>query len=214
MDHDAMPQPRTPASGMSPTLVGLAIVFFFPAGLFLLWRHPTLSRSRTWWWVGGIWSLLALGAAINGGRDKKSPAATPAVARASADAEKPKGRPTRARPSPTRAEGSKEEKSYKVSKGWGRGSITIELPEGRDLGIEFADFELSFVGTLRYTLVWHASRGGDVNDMRWTSYDSRGVKLNGSHLDCGETIRSGEPTKGEMALGYDDWKKTARIKVE
>ena len=69
---------RAPRLSESPVVVALAIMFFFPAGLFLLWKHPVLSRNKTWWWVGGIWSFLILCMAMNGDKDKK-PAAAKAV---------------------------------------------------------------------------------------------------------------------------------------
>jgi hypothetical protein len=64
----------------NPLWVGLAIFFFFPAGLYLLWKHPTLSRNKTWWWVGGVWSVLFVLAAANGDKDKKPATDTEAIA--------------------------------------------------------------------------------------------------------------------------------------
>src|SRR5260370_3037143 len=56
--------------GIKPVYVGLALAFFFPLGLYLLWRHPTLSRKKAWWWVGGVWSLFVIGSA-GADKDKK-----------------------------------------------------------------------------------------------------------------------------------------------
>ena len=53
---------------LPPVVVGLAIFLFFPAGLYLLWRHPVLGRNRAWWWVGGAWSFLVLTSAVNGNK--------------------------------------------------------------------------------------------------------------------------------------------------
>lgn len=108
---------------------------------------------------------------------------------------------------------TREVKTYKVSKGWGRGSITIELPTDHDLGIEFSDFELTDAGFLRYTLLWRAYEGGNPKAMRWSAYDAGGVKLVGDSLDFGTEIRSGEPTKGEMILGSRHARDTVRITV-
>lgn len=35
--------------GIPPIVVGLAIVFLLPVGLYLLWTHPTLGSNRRWW---------------------------------------------------------------------------------------------------------------------------------------------------------------------
>jgi len=207
---EIQPELASQGEGIKPLYVGLATFFLPPLGLILLWRHPTLSRNKTWWWVGGVWCAFFVLAAMNGDKDKKPSADAPATAQASADSPAP----AKETPSKTEDKESKEKKSYKVSKGWGRGSIVVELPKDYDLGIEFADFELSNAGILSYTLTWHAFEGGNPRNMRWSSYDSKGVKLNGMHLDFGDTIQSGEPTKGDFVLGYDEWKKTDKIKVE
>jgi hypothetical protein len=51
--------------GLAPVWVGLAILVFFPLGLFLLWRHPTLRHNKTWWAVGTGWAILYLVANAN-----------------------------------------------------------------------------------------------------------------------------------------------------
>ena len=33
--------------------------------------------------------------------------------------------------------------------------IELQHVDGRDLGIEFSDFELTSAGILKYTIVWH-----------------------------------------------------------
>lgn len=52
-----LPSPNKP---LAPIWVGLAIFVFFPLGLFLLWRHPTLGRNGKWWAAGLAWSVLYL----------------------------------------------------------------------------------------------------------------------------------------------------------
>ena len=45
--------------GLDPFLVGLAIFFVAPLGLYLLWRHPVL-KHRTKWWLSACGWLLFL----------------------------------------------------------------------------------------------------------------------------------------------------------
>jgi hypothetical protein len=46
--------------GLEPFLVGLAIFFLPPWGLYLLWRHPVLKHRTKWWWGACGWLLLWL----------------------------------------------------------------------------------------------------------------------------------------------------------
>ena len=102
--------------------------------------------------------------------------------------------------------------SYKIKRGWASGTIKVEIPSA--FGIEFSDFERSG-SHLNYTVLWHSSKNRSVNPqkMRWIAYDSKGVNLEGFYLDVGNTIRSGEPTKGNMIISDDLWKKAAKIKI-
>lgn len=60
--------------GLAPVLVGLAIWLFFPLGLFLLWRHPTLGRNGKWWAAGIAWACFLV---LMGSRaEKDGPAGT------------------------------------------------------------------------------------------------------------------------------------------
>ena len=46
--------------GLAPIWVGLAIWLFFPLGLFLLWRHPTLGKNGKWWAAGIAWACFIM----------------------------------------------------------------------------------------------------------------------------------------------------------
>jgi hypothetical protein len=46
--------------GIPPIVVGLAIVFLMPVGLYLLWTHPTLGSNRRWWTAACSLLLLIL----------------------------------------------------------------------------------------------------------------------------------------------------------
>lgn len=59
-------------------VVALAVLICFPVGLFLLWRHPVLGRSRTWWWAGGLWGVAMSLVLVSKGRapDQRGPSAS------------------------------------------------------------------------------------------------------------------------------------------
>lgn len=46
----------------SPIIVGLMLVFFFPLGLWLVWKHPTWGRPReaTWTAAWAVWAAIIL----------------------------------------------------------------------------------------------------------------------------------------------------------
>lgn len=46
---------------LSPLVIGIAVVFLPPLGLYLLWKHPVLGKHKEWWIGAGVWSLLWLG---------------------------------------------------------------------------------------------------------------------------------------------------------
>lgn len=54
------PPSDVPPKPLAPIWVGVAILVFFPLGLYLLWRHPTLGKSTGWWAGGILWSVLWL----------------------------------------------------------------------------------------------------------------------------------------------------------
>ncbi len=57
----------------SPLVIALAIFLFFPLGLFLLWKHPVLGRSKAWWGIGGVWGVLvSLALFADGNASKRS----------------------------------------------------------------------------------------------------------------------------------------------
>ena len=70
-DHE-LSTPIPPMCGINALWVGLAILFCWPLGLFLLWRHPRLSQSKAWWGIGGIWSFIILVGLLSD-KDKKMP---------------------------------------------------------------------------------------------------------------------------------------------
>ena len=106
-----------------------------------------------------------------------------------------------------------EEKSFKVGKGFGRGSLVIELPTDHDAGVVLKDPELTAEGSLEFTLTWFPERS-DEPARRWAAYDVKGVSLVNGVIVYGRSIRGGEPTRAHMLLGPDLWKKVATIKVE
>lgn len=61
---------------LAPIWVGLAIWLFFPLGLFLLWKHPTLGKNGKWWAAGIAWACFLVFMSRN---DEPSVDGTPAV---------------------------------------------------------------------------------------------------------------------------------------
>jgi hypothetical protein len=53
-------QSQQKQEGLEPFLVGLAIFFLAPWGLYLLWRHPVLKHSTKWWLCACGWILFLL----------------------------------------------------------------------------------------------------------------------------------------------------------
>lgn len=211
--------------GIKPLYVGLAIFLFFPVGLFLLWKHPRLSRNRAWWWGGGIWSFIYLMAMLNGDKNNQPSAASPTVSRSAQAspaevAPKPiaheqatsrKEEPT-AQESISLVEKSKEVKKYKVSKGWVR-SVAIELPETYDVGLEFKDFNYNDAsGQLEFTAVWNSHRSQEPM-RRWEAFDSEGVVIDSGRLFF-NSIRSFVPTRGHITFRPDTWKNTKKLIIE
>jgi hypothetical protein len=53
-------QSQQKQEGLDPFLVGLAIFFLAPLGLYLLWRHPVLKHQTKWWLCACGWILFLL----------------------------------------------------------------------------------------------------------------------------------------------------------
>mgnify|MGYP001034382674 CR=1 FL=1 len=113
----------------------------------------------------------------------------------------------------TPAEELTEPKTYSVSEGFERGKITVEITDQYDIGLELKDFTLGSTGILEFTAVWNPERNG-APGRSWAAYDAGGVKLSDGILSFGQAIKAGEPTRGEMVIGYDKWKSTTRIKID
>ena len=69
-----------PAAGCietEPWKVALAIGLCFPYGLYLLWNHPTLNKSK-WWWRGAVaYSIYALIVMASAGTNKQKSSRAP-----------------------------------------------------------------------------------------------------------------------------------------
>jgi len=85
---------------LAPIWVGLAIWLFFPLGLYLLWRHPTLGKNGKWWAAGITWACLLM---FMGSRAENEDVSSPdkpekTLAEASPDTPKPKKKSNRKLP--------------------------------------------------------------------------------------------------------------------
>lgn len=220
MDHSDItgPEPQATKTPLAPMAVGLAIFFFFPVGLYLLYKHPVLSRNRGWWWAGGIWSFLMLMTALNDDKHQGKTPKNAEIAEASRDDTKAAS-PGALEPSEAvvRSQGgnghTREEKSFEVSKGFGRGSLTVELPKDYDAGIALKDVGLDDSGSVEFTMTWFPERS-DEPARRWSAYDQEGVVLVSGVIVYGRSIRGREPTRAHMLLGPDVWRKVKTVKVE
>lgn len=54
-----------PKKTLAPIWVGTAVLFFFPLGLYLLWKHPTLRNNRRWWLASLAWAVVYVVANLN-----------------------------------------------------------------------------------------------------------------------------------------------------
>jgi hypothetical protein len=209
LPESKQPEAADQGGGLNPLWVGLAIFLFFPLGLYLLWMHPVLSRNKAWWWVGGGWSLIVLIAAMNG---EEPPAKEPVVAEAAprSAADEAKDPVNVEDGAPTGGEEKKEVKTYKVSKGWGRGSVTIELPRDYDIGLDLSDFKYKDY-FLNFTAFWRADRS-DKPMRHWEAIDSEGVVVDSGNLFF-TSIRSYTPTRGRISLPPENWKKAEKIVI-
>lgn len=61
---------ETITGGIHPWKVAAAIFLFFPLGLYLLLKHPTLRRNRLWWGIALAYSAFVAASALT---DKSSP---------------------------------------------------------------------------------------------------------------------------------------------
>lgn len=52
---------REDKPGLPPVLLGVALFFLPPLGLYLLWNHPVYGKRKEWWIGACTWSLLWLG---------------------------------------------------------------------------------------------------------------------------------------------------------
>jgi hypothetical protein len=70
--------------------VGLAIWLFFPLGLFLLWRHPTLGKNGKWWAAGIAWACFVM--FIGSRAETEGPAETDSTSAEQSEAITPSGK--------------------------------------------------------------------------------------------------------------------------
>ena len=69
--------PAASSTETEPWKVALAIGVCFPYGLYLLWNHPTLNKSK-WWWRGAVaYSIYALIVIASAGTNKQKSSGAP-----------------------------------------------------------------------------------------------------------------------------------------
>ena len=110
--------------------------------------------------------------------------------------------------------GARQDKrqSFSLSKGFGRGSLKVVLPE-YEIGLEMSDLELDGTDRVYFTAVWKPP-GIDSSPRRpYKIYDSKGVVLESGTLMF-NSITSGEPTRGYLYLGSGNLKAAQRIEIQ
>jgi hypothetical protein len=119
---------------LSPLLVGVAMFLFFPLGLYLLWRHPTLGKNGKWWAAGIAWGVAVM---FMASREENSPKTTaeaeitavePTGSRTSAPVARKKRKPPAIKDVPKDA---KSQDAYKA--GWEQGvSLAFDILDDID----------------------------------------------------------------------------------
>jgi hypothetical protein len=131
----AAPESRQPSKKpLAPPLVGWAMFLFFPLGLYLLWRHPTLGRNPKWWIAGIGWAcLVMLFSGRDGGEGDRRPKAS--------TAEKPGGSATAPSEGPRKISGKSNRKppSIKVKLEGKPPEVQAAYKEGFNAGIALAN---------------------------------------------------------------------------
>ena len=56
-----------------PIFIGVLLLFCFPIGLFLVWKHSTWTNKTKWIWTGA-WAVLMVIGMANRGKEKKGDA--------------------------------------------------------------------------------------------------------------------------------------------
>jgi hypothetical protein len=192
---------------IAPLYVGLAIVCFFPLGFYLLSRHPTLARNRRWWIAACLWSALVfLRAVADNDRLEAPKTERPGVQ--STDHQSNEVGP---KPAQLETDDYDGKKTYKVSNGLLKRSVSIEVPNR--LGLDFSHIQWAD-SFLEYTVTWTAYRGINPNAVRWAAYDSTGVRICDGPFPFGGVIKSGEPIRARLVVLPRDWEHTATIKFD
>lgn len=112
-----------------------------------------------------------------------------------------------------RSIGQNSKKTYKVSKGFLSGKVTIELEPNCASGLELSDFEWD-EPFLKYTTIWKGYDYVDIRKLRWSAYNSKGVKVCSS-IFFFNSIQIHEPTRMGFTLSPNtNWKEVELIKIE
>ena len=188
----ASPKPESTAT-TPPWKVAAALVCVFPYGIYLLWNHPTLGRSK-WWWRFAIAFPFAVGLV-------------------GAVVSPPKPSPPKPSPSSERNErAGDEEKSYTVSKGFMNGKLKVVT--GGDVGTNLRLTSFSWKGnSLDATVEWVA---GDLPPWRYnyTVYDKKEDVVQTGVLGGGRNgTGRGDKLRVHMFIGNEEAKDAVELRI-
>ena len=181
----------------SSTAIVIALILFFPLGLYWMWKYPNWPTGNKWAVTGGIAVVALIGALTDDGKQTEPDTdASTTVTEQSVAKETPVAQPD---------ENSIGEKparsSYEAKKSGGvfgkDKSITFDLAPMISREVVLKDFkwdqDLSTLAVISFKLTWHDSLNPGK---RWsyTVYDSDGAKLRTAALIV-PTMRVGDTIK-------------------
>lgn len=196
-------------------VIGLALVCFWPVGVFLLWKQSQWKGVEKWRWLSlilvgpmAIFFLAMLIAIVDPEGTKRR---NLEVQREREVAARSKAEHQVAKRFDN--DSGTDSTAFQVSKGLLAGSIQVTLaPEVAD---EITISNLTFDGnvTITFILHWRKGHGRRIDPWRFSTYDKDGIKLDQFKVGIPDTISLGEKVKGRMVMNSRDVSSVTRIEI-
>lgn len=195
-DTDKKPAPDQDAN-REPWKVALAIALFFPLGLYWLWKHPTLSKRKTWWRGAVAYAVII---SILGAVDDRTKSRS-----------RKQGQSLSSRNDDSSVADS--DRTYKVKRGVFGDSVTVVT--GGDVGLNLELSGIKWDGPkLKMRVKWIR---GDRPPWRYnvTAYDAKEEVVQTAFLSCPlvKEGRQGDTFIGEIYLGPDAARTAKEIRI-